>query len=77
MRIRDVVPPRVWACGSVVTMTHAEVPSAYPPPADFVAKHIGVKDRTFTASGGIAGSGTVGGPGRARLAIESGETAGA
>ena len=42
-------------------------------PPDLVAAHIGVTDRTFTAQMGIAGSGTVGVPALARLAIESGE----
>jgi acetyl-CoA acetyltransferase len=41
-------------------------------PADFVAAHIGIKDRAFSAHTGIAGSGTVGAPALARLAIESG-----
>jgi acetyl-CoA acetyltransferase len=42
-------------------------------PADFVAAHIGVRDRTFSAHTGIAGAGTVGAPALARLAIESGQ----
>ena len=41
-------------------------------PADLIAAHIGVRDRPFTAHLGIAGSGTVGAPGLARMAIESG-----
>jgi acetyl-CoA acetyltransferase len=41
-------------------------------PADFVAKHLGMRERAFTAHAGIAGSGTVGAPALARLAIEAG-----
>jgi acetyl-CoA acetyltransferase len=42
-------------------------------PPDFVAAHIGMTDRPFTAQMGIAGSGTVGVPALARMAIETGE----
>jgi acetyl-CoA acetyltransferase len=42
-------------------------------PADFVAAHIGVRDRAFSAHAGIAGAGTVGAAALARMAIESGE----
>ena len=42
-------------------------------PADLVASRIGVRDRGFSAHLGIAGSGTVGAPALARMAIESGE----
>jgi acetyl-CoA acetyltransferase len=42
-------------------------------PADLVAAHLGVRDRGFSAHLGIAGSGTVGAPALARLAIDSGE----
>jgi acetyl-CoA acetyltransferase len=42
-------------------------------PPDFVAAHIGMTDRPFTAQAGIAGSGTVGAPALARLAIDAGE----
>jgi acetyl-CoA acetyltransferase len=42
-------------------------------PADLVAAHIGMRERPFSAHLGIAGSGTVGAPGLARMAIESGE----
>jgi acetyl-CoA acetyltransferase len=42
-------------------------------PADLVASRIGVRDRAFSAHLGIAGSGTVGAPGLARMAIEAGE----
>jgi acetyl-CoA acetyltransferase len=41
-------------------------------PADMLAQHLGVRDRAFTAHAGIAGSGTVGAPALARMAIESG-----
>jgi acetyl-CoA acetyltransferase len=42
-------------------------------PADFVAAHLGMRDRNFSAHMGIAGSGTVGAPALARMAIESGQ----
>jgi acetyl-CoA acetyltransferase len=45
---------------------------AHNAPTDLVAERIGVKDRAFAATMGIAGSGTVGAPQLARLAIESG-----
>ena len=41
-------------------------------PADMLAQHLGVRDRAFTAHAGIAGSGTVGAPALARMAIEAG-----
>jgi acetyl-CoA acetyltransferase len=46
---------------------------AHNAPVDQVAERIGVKDRLFTAHAGIAGSGTVGAPLLARMAIESGQ----
>lgn len=42
-------------------------------PIDLVAAQLGVKDRPFSASLGIAGSGTVGAAGLARHAIETGQ----
>jgi acetyl-CoA acetyltransferase len=41
-------------------------------PIDEIARHLGVRDRTFSASIGIAGSGTVGAPVIAKAAIEAG-----
>jgi acetyl-CoA acetyltransferase len=41
-------------------------------PADDLAHLLGMKDRRFSAAAGIAGSGTVGAPALARMAIESG-----
>jgi acetyl-CoA acetyltransferase len=46
---------------------------AHGAPADYVAAHLGLRERAFTAHAGIAGSGTVGAPALARLAIESGQ----
>jgi acetyl-CoA acetyltransferase len=42
-------------------------------PVDVIAERLGVRDRVFTAYGGIAGAGTVGAAGLARMAIEAGE----
>jgi 3-oxoacyl-[acyl-carrier-protein] synthase III len=41
-------------------------------PVDEIAQRLGVKDRTFTGYIGLAGSGTVGAPKMAQMAIESG-----
>ena len=42
-------------------------------PVDEVATRLGIRERPFTAYFGLAGSGTVGAPMLARMAIESGE----
>lgn len=42
-------------------------------PVDEVATRVGIRDRRFTGYLGLAGSGTVGAPMLARMAIESGE----
>ena len=54
----------------IVTESYTLVNEA---PADLVAARIGMRQRPFSAHVGIAGSGTVGAPALARMAIESGE----
>ncbi len=49
------------------------VTSANRAPVDEVAHHLGASNRRFSAAMGIAGSGTVGAPALARMAIESGQ----